>query len=358
MSVVLSAPPMAAPPAPRPARDGYLDALRAGSLLVVVLWHLLATRLTWGADGPHATSPLGSVPGLWLGTWVLQVMPVFFYVGGHLHGRSYRPGYLRYRIVGLVAMAAPLLVAWVVVGGILAVVGGPAWADGVVLFALSPLWFLAVYLMLVALLPLTLRLHRRLGVAALPLLAGLAAAVDAVRLGLGVGWFGWLNLVFVWGLAHQAGFHHDALLRAPRRVGYALVGAGSAGLCGLLALGYPGSMVGVPGDKWSNMSPPTLAIVALMTLQIGLVRLGHPALPRLLSRPAARRVLSVANRYGMPVFLLHLSGYLLAQAIGWRQAALLVIALGAVLLLRRSIVDGRAALEQHEQPGQRGQQDG
>jgi hypothetical protein len=289
-------------------------------------------------------------------------MPVFFYVGGHLHRRSYRPGYLRYRLVGLVAVAAPLLVAWVVVGGILAAVGGSDWADGVVLFALSPLWFLAVYLGLVALLPLSLRLHERLGLAALPLLAGLAAVVDAVRLGLGVGWFGWLNLVFVWGLAHQAGFHHDALLRAPRRIGYALVGAGTAGLCGLLALGYPGSMVGVPGDKWSNMSPPTVAIVALMTLQIGLVRLGCPALPRLLSGPVAGRVLGVANRVGMPLFLLHMSGYLLAQAIGWPQTVRLVVALGCVLVLRRSIVDSRVtparlALEQHQQESERGQQD-
>src|SRR5262249_34262771 len=99
---------VAPPPAARRQRGGYLDALRAGSLLVVVLWHLLATKLTWSADGPHATNPLGSVPGLWLGTWVLQVMPVFFYIGGCLHRRSFRPGYLRYRLVGLVAIAAPL----------------------------------------------------------------------------------------------------------------------------------------------------------------------------------------------------------------------------------------------------------
>jgi hypothetical protein len=43
---------------------------------------------------------------------------------------------------------------------------------------------------LVALLPGWLWLHRRLGPAALVLLAGLATAVDAVRLGAGVGWFG------------------------------------------------------------------------------------------------------------------------------------------------------------------------
>jgi hypothetical protein len=259
---------------------------------------------------------LAKVPGLWLATWVLQVMPLFFYLGGYLHRRAWRPGYVRYRIVGLVATAAPLLLAWTFVGGVLAATGGVAWADGTVLFALSPLWFLAVYLGLVALLPLWLRLHERLGVAAVPVLAGLAGVVDALRFGFGIGWLGWLNLLLVWGAAHQAGFHHEALLRAPRRVGWALVGGGLAALCGLLALGYPGSMVGVPGDRWSNMSPPTVAILAVTAIQIGLVRLGAPAVPRLLDRPVARRILSVANRYAMPVFLLHMSAYLLFQAIG------------------------------------------
>jgi hypothetical protein len=309
---------------PRP-RDYYLDALRAGSLLVVVLWHLLATTLTWTADGPHATNPIGSVPGLWLGTWLLQVMPVFFYIGGCLHARSWRPGYVRYRLVGLFAQAAPLLLAWAFVGGVLAMAAGPDFADGTVIFALSPLWFLAVYVMLVATLPLWLRLHKRLGLSALPLLAGAAAAVDLLRFGLGVGWLGWINLVLVWGLAHQAGFHHDALIRAPRPTGYALVGAGLTVLCGLLALGYPGSMVGVPGEKWSNMSPPTVAIVALTAVQVGLIRLGYPALPNLLRRRPAVRVLRLANRYGMPVFLLHMSVMLFAQAAGWLLTGVILI---------------------------------
>jgi hypothetical protein len=243
-------------------------------------------------------------------------MPIFFYVGGYLHHRGYRPGFVRYRLLGLLRAVAPLLLAAIVVWGILAAIGGDTWATGTVLFALSPLWFLAVYVLLIALLPVWLHLHERLGAGALALLAGLAVVVDLVRLGLGVGWFGWLNLVLVWGLAHQAGFHHDGLLRTPRRVGYALVAGGLTVLCGLLVIGYPGSMVGVPGDKWSNMSPPTVAIVALTAVQVGLIRLGHPALPALLSRPSSRRILRVANRYGMTVFLLHMSAFLLLVALG------------------------------------------
>jgi acyltransferase-like protein len=311
-------------------RDPYLDALRAASLLVVVFFHWFGTILHWSPTGPHATSPLASVPGLWLGTWLLQVMPVFFYVGGCLHRRAHRPGYVRGRLVGLLSATAPLLLGWAVVGAVLTVAGGARWARGVVLLALSPLWFLVVYLLLVALLPVAIRLHRRLGAGALPLLVAVAAVVDGLRLGLGLPWVGWLNLAVVWGLAHQAGFHHERLMTLPRRWGYGLVAAGLLGLCGLLALGYPGSMVGVPGQKWSNMSPPTLAIVALTTLQVGLIRLAYPAVPRLLERAAARRALAIANRYGMPVFLFHLTTFLLAQAVGWP------IALAALAVLLRT----------------------
>jgi hypothetical protein len=246
---------------------------------------------------------------------------------------------------GRMRAAAPLLAGAALVGALLAAVGGGAWALGTVTFALSPLWFLGVYLALVVLLPGWLWLRRRLGSGALVLLAGLAAVVDAVRLGAGVGWFGWVNLLVVWGLAHQAGLHHEELVRAPRRVGYGLVAAGLGALCGLLALGYPGSLVGVPGERWSNMSPPTFAIVALTAVQAGLIRLGHESANRLLASPTAGLVLAVTNRYGLPVCLFHLTGYLLAQAVGWPLAALALVGLlaggGAAPATRTGVAPAR-----------------
>src|SRR5829696_2637356 len=75
----------------RPAtkRDAYVDFLRAASLIVVVIWHWAFTILSWHADGPHATSPLGFTKGFWLVTWLFQVMPLFFYIGGYVHLRSW-----------------------------------------------------------------------------------------------------------------------------------------------------------------------------------------------------------------------------------------------------------------------------
>jgi hypothetical protein len=66
-------------------REPYVDWLRAVSLLVVVLWHWAFTILRWSPEGPHATNPLGFFSGLWIFTWLLQVLPVFFYVGGYVH---------------------------------------------------------------------------------------------------------------------------------------------------------------------------------------------------------------------------------------------------------------------------------
>src|SRR5947209_4074268 len=66
-------------------RDQYVDFLRGFSLVVVVIWHWAFTIIRWRADGPHATSPLGFTSQLWIFTWLLQVLPLFFYIGGYVH---------------------------------------------------------------------------------------------------------------------------------------------------------------------------------------------------------------------------------------------------------------------------------
>ena len=69
----------------RAERDPYADFLRSFSLLVVILWHWCFTILIWNDDGPYATNPLGFTSGLWIATWLLQVMPLFFYIGAYVH---------------------------------------------------------------------------------------------------------------------------------------------------------------------------------------------------------------------------------------------------------------------------------
>ena len=48
---------------------------------------------------------------------------------------------------------------------------------------------------------------------------------------------------------------------------------------------YPVSMVGMPGERVSNMAPPTVCILALTCWLVGLVMLLRPVVTRWLARP-------------------------------------------------------------------------
>ena len=150
----------------------------------------------------------------------------------------------------------------------------------------QPLWFLGVYLVVVALAPPMVRLHRRFRLWVPVTLAVAAAAVDALRLAAGIQEIGYLNLLLVWVLVQQVGFFYadGTLERLSRR---ALAGLAAAGLAGLVVLTgtglYPPSMVGLPGDE-SNMSPPTVCIVALTVWQVGLVMLARARVSAWLAR--------------------------------------------------------------------------
>jgi len=80
---------------------------------------------------------------------------------------------------------------------------------------------------------------------------------------------------------------------------------------------YPPSMVGVPGDRISNMGPPTLCIVALCFFQTGLVLLVRPWILEHLCRPGWARANEVVNRFALPLFLFHNTGWAIAFALLW-----------------------------------------
>ena len=126
--------------------------------------------------------------------------------------------------------------------------------------------------MVCALTPLAVRAHTinpLLGPAAL--LAGVVL-FDWLRLGVGVAPLGLLNFVLVWALAAQLGMLFDD---GPPASGWR--GAGVAALAVsvnllLVTYGpYPRSMVGMRGEPFSNMAPPSL-VLALHTIALaGLV---------------------------------------------------------------------------------------
>lgn len=311
---------------PRTPRDQYVDFLRSASLVVVVVWHWVFTILVVSETTVSPSNPIGFTRGMWVATWVLQVMPVFFFVGGYTHrlafdrytrGTSRR--FLKRRIRRLLVPAVGLSVAWIVLGVVLDVVMNPGWIWSAVILVLSPLWFLVVYVVLVLVAPVAIRAHWRWGELVPVWLLGLAAVFDVLRFSHGQGWAAWVNFIVIWGLAHQLGFYYDRFIAAPRRLGWMLFWGGLFGLVALTNMGfYPRSLVGVPGDRFSNMGPPTLAIVGLTFLQIGVVILIRDwVLHRLETDLRWRRLFVWVNENSLPLYLFHSSGMAIVVALAF-----------------------------------------
>ncbi|MFI8005588.1 acyltransferase [Streptomyces sp. NPDC086010] len=301
-------------------RDRYIDLLRVVSLGTVVLGHWLMAAVTTDGVGNLLTV----VPGLQLLTWLLQIMPVFFFVGGFSHALSYRSllrrrpegstapvyaAFLRARLQRLLRPTMVFVLAWGAAALVLELLGSGGGLTGVTLrLVTQPLWFIGIYLAMVAFTPALLGLHDRYGWGAFAALASAAAAVDVLRFAAGVPYAEFLNFAFVWLAVHQLGF-----LRADGRITRpaVLAAAGLAAAVALVALGpYPLSMVGMPGERISNMAPPTLALLCHGLWLVGAVELLRPRGARLVARPRVWRTVVAANGVAMTAFLWHLTAML------------------------------------------------
>ena len=191
-----------------PERDRVVDLLRALSIGVVVLWHWTFS-VTQRTDGGALTmpNPIGDLRLLWLATWLLQVMPVFFLVGGYSNlasweaarrdGRSAR-SFLVGRWRRLVRPTAVLVAIWVVLDALLRLVGLTETSVlhwGIVVFV--PLWFLGVYAGVVAVVPVTAWLHRRAGSLTVVAMGTAIALVDLGRFRFGLSELGLVNAALV-----------------------------------------------------------------------------------------------------------------------------------------------------------------
>ncbi|MCX4981398.1 acyltransferase [Streptomyces sp. NBC_00572] len=293
------------------SRDRYVDLLRVASLGVVVLGHWLMAAVT--GDG-QVGNLLAVVPELQVVTWVFQVMPVFFFVGGFSHALAHRSrpqyaAFLRARLQRLLRPTMVFVGVWGAAALVLQLSGADGGLTGVALrLVTQPLWFIGIYLAMVAFTPPLLRLHERWGWGAFAALAGGAVAVDVLRFAADVPFVEFLNFAFVWLAVHQLGFlRADGMIRRPAL----LAGAGLVGATALVALGpYPLSMVGMPGEKVSNMAPPTLALLCHGLWLVGAVELLRGPGARLVARAGVWRAVVAANGIAMTAFLWHLTAML------------------------------------------------
>lgn len=298
-----------------------VDATRAAAILVVIGWHWAGSVTHRDADGTLVMpNPIADVPGGWLATWVLQVLPAFFVVGGFANLASWnsvlRSGggtaeFLRRRMARLLLPVAVWAAVWMT-GELVAAVVLPShrwvweWFPGVIV----PLWFVAAYVAVTAAVPLTARLHRRYGPWAVFGMGAGIATLDVLARGVGAGWAAWVSAGLVWLFAHQLGYlwrTNGTTWTTDRRVGIAA--AGLSGLVVLTTLGYPRSMVALPGDTESNMFPPNATTAALAVFQLGLILLAAPLAARLLHRRRVWRAVVAVNATALTLFVWHMTAY-------------------------------------------------
>ncbi|MGF1665009.1 MAG: acyltransferase [Acidimicrobiia bacterium] len=300
-------------------RNRYVDLLRAASITVVVIghWLMAAPEVTPSGD-LRAGHVLADLPWTqWL-TWVFQVMPIFFVVGGYSNAASWRSarakgdGYgpwLHARLRRLVLPVLALLAVWTVVA-VVAITAGldPELVKIGSQTALVPVWFLAVYVLVAALAPAALAAWERFGWASVLAFGVAAVATDVVSIAIDNDPVGFLNYLFIWGGVHQLGFAwRDGRLTGAART-LPLAGVGLGALVVLVTVfDYPVSMVGVPGADVNNTLPPRIPLFALGLLQTGvLLALEAPA-RRLLERGPVWTATVLINSMIMTIYLWHLT---------------------------------------------------
>jgi fucose 4-O-acetylase-like acetyltransferase len=308
-------------------RNRYADLLRVVSILVVVVGHWLMAVLAYD-DGEFTGRNLLEV-ATWTHvlTWVFQVMPIFFIVGGFTNAGSWRSAaargtryadWIRARSARLLGPALVFVAFWTVLPMLAVAVGMPSGMARVGGREVAlPIWFLAVYLVTVAAAPPLLAVHRRHGARVVVALAVAAAAVDALRYGLDIGWVGVANYAFVWLGVLELGFlWKDGALTGRRSIPWAMAGAGLGVLAVLTTvLDYPVSMIGLSHAERSNTLPPTFALLALAAWQCGAMLILQDAANRWLERPRVWLSVVVANGMVMTAYLWNMSAAVLAAVL-------------------------------------------
>nr|SBO98976.1 acyltransferase 3 [Nonomuraea gerenzanensis] len=303
------------------SRERDVDMWRALAICLVVLGHWFVVAVTYRDGELSGYNALDVLTWIDPVTWLFQVMPIFFLVGGFAGGASMashrasggdgigwvlrrtdrllRPTTALFLVLPLVSVAA------VAAGMNAELVGHAAWLASI------PLWFLLAYLVLVVFTPWLHRLHRRAGLAVPAVMVVIVAVADLLRRGLHVPVVGLSTYVFAWLAIYQLGFcWRDGLLRLSPGRALAVAAGGLAALIGLTVLGpYPVGMVGY------NTTPPSLALMALAVTQIGLVLALQPAANRWLRRIGPWSAVVATNAVILTVFLWHMAAAAIAAAV-------------------------------------------
>ena len=305
-------------------RDRFVDCVRISAMLIVVAghWLVLIPSISDGVAGGRILYDVD--PRFWPLTWVFDVLPLFFFVGGFANFTSYsaragrREGE-RFHSRRLRRLLEPTLVflgVWVLFEAALHALGagGGGLLRGMRLGHITPfesLWFLSVYLVVVAAGPITIALHRRFG-AAVPLaLVGAVLATDAIALG--AGHHVWLapNILLAWMLPHQLGyFYAEGRLRGlGARKWLAVAGAAMAAAALLTSLPFYARNLLDGEVPFLGITAPTLPFDAMCVWMVAGAMALRGTLSRLLANGRVWEVVRRLNSVAMTVFLWYMTSF-------------------------------------------------
>lgn len=317
MTQLLAFPTPAEVAAQTPAdRDRVIDVIRIVSLVGVVAGHtIMATSVIrdnvfiW--DNLLTTSVVFQAL-----TWVFQIMPLFFFAGAAACVQSWRPGaswggWLMKRTARLFRPVFYYLAFWAVaLAGLHRVLPQRVY-EPIAGVSTQLLWFLGAYLLVLATVPLLYRITTtgRLIAAAAGVYAGVAV-VDVIRVHApDAGPLGYLNMA-VWLIPGMLGVGYRRRLLTPRAgwaAGLAMLGVNVA----LLAVGpYELSLVGIPGQRLANLSPPSLLLAGHAITMCCFAVAAAPAIARWARRPRVWWLAAIGNSGAMTLYLWHMPALL------------------------------------------------
>jgi Acyltransferase family len=306
-------------------RNRYVDLVRVVAIGTVVIGHWLMAVLGFSNRKFTGVNLLEIQPRLQILTWVFQVMPLFFIVGGFSNTASWTSGkargesygdWVRARSTRLVRPALWFVAFWAIVPVL--GVGLGLLSPGVARIGGNevalPLWFLGVYLLVVPAVPALAWAHERWQALVLAPLVVVALVVDMLRFGLEVPMVGIANFGLIWLAIVELGLlWRDGSLRRDPRLPWVMVIGGLAALAILVGFfDYPVSMIGLTHGIRSNTLPPSVALLALGVWQCGAMLLLEDPANRWLARPRVWLGVVVANSIVMTTYLWNMSAVVLA----------------------------------------------
>lgn len=295
-----------------PTRDRAIDVARLAALVVVMFGHCALVLATIDDKGVRIGNLLGELPAITPITWVVQVMPLFFLAGGAAGAYGWRSGtswgsWLFTRAQRLCRPVFWYLAFWTVALLVVRVTLGAESANGLGQECVALLWFLGVYLVVLAFVPVLTRLNKGSTVAVLLVsLITAAAATEQIRLAVGIADAGALNFVIVWLIPVVIGVAYARRLIRPNAALITAAVAFTAQVALAITSTYQVSLVVTGTAEMSNTSPPTLLLALHCTWMSCLFVAAAGAIQKWAERPRVWKAVAIGNGGAMTLYLWHI----------------------------------------------------